>query len=92
MQYIPIKQSLKILLEDETFISQKLSDTYYQEEDVIKDCQDGAHFKQNGFFLNNPSAVPILIFQDELEVANPLGAGKTKHKIQCTYFTTHTQV
>ena len=88
LQYVPIKESLKNLLEDETYLAQKIADPYYHEENVIKDCKDGTYFKQNQFFVNNPGAVPIVLFQDELEVANPLGAGKTKHKIQCTYFTT----
>ena len=88
LQYIPIKETLKILLEDETFLSQKNSDPYFHEDDVVKDCRDGLNFRQNEFFKQNPTAVPLLLFQDELEVANPLGSGKTKHKIQCTYFTT----
>ena len=68
MQYVPIKKSLKLLLEDETFIKQKESDPYYPEENVIKDCKDGAYLKENQFFKDNPEAVPLLIFQDELEV------------------------
>ena len=88
-QYIPITKSLKILVEDETFIKQKLADVYFQENDVYKDVRDGEYFKANNFFRKNPEAVPILMFQDELEVANPLGSGKTKHKINCTYYTTY---
>ena len=88
MQYIPIKKTLKILLEDDTYINQKLSDTYFYEENVIKDCRDGLNFRGNEFFKANPTAVPLLLFTDELEVANPLGAGKTKHKVQCSYYTT----
>ena len=88
MQYIPIKKTLKILLEDDTYINQKLSDAYFHEENVIKDCRDGLIFRENEFFKTNPTAIPLLLFTDELEVANPLGAGKTKHKVQCTYYTT----
>ena len=80
-QYIPIIKSLKVLLEDETYIKQKLADDYFQEDSVYKDVRDGENFKANQFFTRNPEAVPILMFQDELEVANPLGSGKTKHKI-----------
>ena len=87
MQYIPIKQSLKILVEDETYINQKKDDPYFSEENVIKDVKDGINFRKNKYFRENPTAVPLLVFQDELEVVNPLGAGKSKHKIQCTYYT-----
>ena len=88
MQYVPIKESLKILLEDETFLRQKATDPYFPEENIVKDCRDGLAFQQNEFFKQNPTSVPLVIFQDELEVVNPLGAGKSKHKIQCTYYTT----
>ena len=80
-QYVPIRNSLKILLEDETFIDQKLNDPYFPESQVYKDVRDGENFKRNEFFRQNPDAVPIMLFQDELEVANPLGSGKMKHKI-----------
>ena len=89
MQYISIKNSLKLLLEDESFLNQKKNDFYIHEAGYIKDVRDGSNFRNNTFFKENPDAVPIILFQDELEVVNPLGAGKSKHKIQCTYWTTY---
>ena len=56
---------------------------------VYKDVRDIEYFKSNRFFQANPEAMPLLMFQDELEVANPLGSGKTKHKMNMTYFTTY---
>ena len=85
-QYVPIKESLRILMEDDTYISQVQEDPYFHEEDVYKDSRDGTHYRENPFFIENPDAVPLLVFQDELEIANPLGAAKTKHKINCTYY------
>ena len=41
--------------------------------------------------MSNPSAIPLLLFVDELEVANPLWAGKVRHKINCTYYS-HTNI
>ena len=73
MQYVPIKESLKILLEDDTFLRQKATDPYFPEENIVKDCRDGLTFQQNEFFKQNPTSVPLVIFQDELEVVNPLG-------------------
>ena len=85
MQYVPIKESLRILLEDPTYIMQRKSDPYFHEADLVKDVRDSKTFRENKFFQQNPTAVPILIFQDELEIVNPLGAGKSRHKILCTY-------
>ena len=88
LQYVPIQDSLKLLLEDQSYIDQKNNDPYFYEEGVIKDVRDGSCYRENPFFSNNPDAVPIVLFQDELELANPLGSGKIKHKILCSYFTT----
>ena len=89
-QYVPIKQTLKLLLEDKTYIQQLENDPYSPEENIIKDARDGDVMKTNEFFVKNPDAVPLLLFQDELELANPLGSAKVKHKINCTYVTSLT--
>ena len=87
-QFIPIKKSLKVLLEDETYVKQRLADPYSFEDNVIKDVRDGDCFVQNEFFKANPDAVPLIVFVDELEIVNPLGAGKLKHKLNCCYYST----
>ena len=87
-QYVPIKESLKLLVEDETYIVQRKNDPYCHKEGQIADARDGTKMTNNIFFKQNPEAVPLLIFEDELEVANPLGSAKTKHKINCCYYTT----
>ena len=86
-QYVNLKESLKLLLEDETFQNQKRTNPYSAENDVVKDVRDGVFFQQNPYFNENPQSVPILIFQDELEICNPLGSGKAKHKFNATYYT-----
>ena len=87
MQFVKISDGLKIMLEDETYNFQRNLDDYLQEESVIRDVRDSLNFKNNEFFQKNKDAIPLAIFQDELEVTNPLGAGKGKSKIQCTYWT-----
>jgi hypothetical protein len=87
-QYVDIKASLKVLLEDEKYRKQRSDDNYAFDVNVIKDVRDGDCFQTNEFFQQNPEAVPILVFVDELEVCNPLGAGKVKHKLNCTYYST----
>ena len=87
-QYIPLRSTLKVLLEDETFIQQRLNDPYHHDPDLIQDARDGECYRSNKFFIENPEAVPLILFQDEVEVCNPLGSGKTRHKINCTYLST----
>ena len=77
-QYISIIKSLKVLLEDKTFINQKQTDGYFPEESVYKDVRDGEYLKNNPYFISNPEAVPILLFQDELEVREGLNQNLNK--------------
>ena len=65
-QYVPLTESLKVLLQDETYIKQQESDPYYPEDGQLKDARDGEGIKNNPFFKANPGAVPLLLFQDEL--------------------------
>ena len=71
-QYVDVKQSLKILLEDQTFIKQKNEDPYIPQEGLVQDVRDGEAYRSNVFFLNNAEAVPLILFQDELEVNTSL--------------------
>ena len=68
------------------FVKQKLDDQYFHEDNVFKRARDGLNFPNDAYFLENPNAVPFMIFQDELKVANPLGSGRMKQKIKCTYY------
>ena len=68
MQYIPLIDSLKQLLEDETYASQKRNDPYFHVPGIVKDVRDGRNLRSNTFFKENPEAIPLLLFQDELEV------------------------
>ena len=68
-QYVSVPSSLKILLEDPTFIRQKMEDPYYHQEGLIQDVRDGESYHTNNFFKENPLAVPLILFQDELEVS-----------------------
>lgn len=87
-QYVPLRASLKLLLEDKSFLKQKCSDPYHHQEGLIQDVRDGECYRSSPYFSQHPEAVGIILFQDELEIVNPLGAGKTKHKFNCTYMST----
>ena len=72
-QYIPINDSLKYLLEDPTYLEQKLRDPWVRKEGVIEDYRDSFSYKNNVFFKRNPEAIPLIIYFDDVEICNPLG-------------------
>ena len=53
----------------------------------MEDVCDGALFKSHRLFTNDPSALQIIAFFDELELCNPLGTHVKKHKLAIMLFT-----
>ena len=47
----------------------------------LSDCCDGSKYKSHPLFYVIPQALQICLYYDELEVCNPLGSKRTKHKI-----------
>lgn len=55
--------------------------------EILKDLMDGKSMKKNALLKESPSSLSIVLYQDSVEVANPLGSGKKKHKILAVYIT-----
>lgn len=61
--------------------------------DVLRDYCDGEFFQQHPLFSLHHGALQILFYYDDVEVCNPLGSKKKKHKmgkvklvsLHCTY-------
>jgi hypothetical protein len=72
-----------------------LNDATYKEQVCWDDrctcfagLSSGACFKNNKFFLDNPTAIPILLYSDGLCITNPLNANAAKkNKIIGVYMT-----
>lgn len=47
----------------------------------LGDICDGDLFKGHPLFVTDSLALQFIIYYDELEVANPLGSSKEKHKL-----------
>lgn len=83
--YVPIIDTLKALLYDESVVSQCLN-PLSTEVGVLRDFVDGIVHKSIPLFDQQSDAVKLLLFQDAFEVVNPLGSAKKKHKILAVYF------
>ena len=85
---MPLLASLHKLLKDSTVLEQ--IDTCSQRirtDNVIEDYCDGAMFKAHPIFSNNPSALQIIAYYDEVEICNPLGSHVKKHKLGVVFYT-----
>ena len=58
---------------------------HQREDDIVEDYCDSRHAKGHPLFSNG-SALQIFLYYDEAEICNPIGHGRTKHKlgIVCT--------
>ena len=52
----------------------------------MKDVKDGELYKTNPFFQQNPEAFTMMLYSDAIELVNPLGAGRGKHKVIQIFF------
>ncbi len=53
----------------------------------MSDFCDGAAFKKNMLFSHHEKALQINFYYDDLEICNPLGSKKKKHKLGKHYMT-----
>lgn len=83
--YIPILAVLELLLNNEQVLAEV--DTSHQSTDgMLRDICDGSFFKEHPVFSEDPTALQIIGFYDDVEVTNPLGSKTKKHKVGLFYF------
>ena len=54
---------------------------------IIEDFCDAATFRNHPLFSQDPEALQIIGYYDELEVCNPLGSHIKKHKVGVVFYT-----
>ena len=87
MHYIPIIETFKNLVQDPSFIEMMEKNVVTNDsESSYKDVKDGDLYKNNPYFQRNPGAYTMMIYSDAIELVNPLGAGRGKHKVIQIFF------
>ena len=86
IHYVPIIDAFKNLIQDPSFIDVMECNVQNSDTETLKDVKDGHLYRNNPFFKNNPSAYTMMIYSDAIELVNPLGAGRTKHKVIQIFF------
>ena len=54
---------------------------------TFKDLMDGKVYQSNTYFVQNPDAYCAHFYSDSIELSNPLGAAKGKHKVNQVFYT-----
>ncbi|XP_031329105.1 uncharacterized protein LOC116160105 [Photinus pyralis] len=84
--YIPILETIKVLMANTNFYDQWKTIRTCQ-KNVYTDFFDGECYRNSTFFKDNPSAFQIILYQDAFEICNPLGSSRKIHKIVGIYMT-----
>ena len=53
---------------------------------MIRDVKDGSVFRNLKYFEDNPEAFAAMFYSDAVELVNPLGAARGKHKVVQIFF------
>ena len=81
MHYVPIDQTVKNIVQDSTFLKMTESEIGAKASNLLRDIKDGEMYKNNPYFKENPDALVLILYSDAVELVNPLGAGRGKHKV-----------
>ena len=85
VHYVPIQETLECMLQDESVRSQiRASFKKKSRPGIYADFTDGHLFKSR---FAGKKVIYLLFFQDGLELVNPLGAARVKHKAIGMYYT-----
>ena len=88
--YVPVKENFKTLLEDSSFykmMEEVRNRPGHEDDTVLDDIKDGWSYKNTEYFQQNPDAFCGLLYSDGIEVVNPLGAARGRHKLLQLYWT-----
>jgi hypothetical protein len=90
--YIPPTETLQVLLQNKSFqdlVMKTNTDKKQINSCELRDYKDGEIYKRlytNDYDDNSTQIIDLILFQDECEPCNPLGSGRTIHKILAFYF------
>lgn len=86
-QYVPILQSLQQVLSKSDIADKVFSGLgRSQTSSIYESFCDGKYYKENDFYSEDDLRISLILYVNDLEVCNPLGTSRKKHKIAAVYF------
>lgn len=84
--YVPLSKTIQAAFGSKAWAFHIRVPPRNDDDDVLKDFFDGDFYKNNIFFQENPTAIPIVLYQDGFELVCPIGpASNLKHKVIGVY-------
>ena len=83
--YVPILQMIQEMCKH-TDILDKIKETKISQKGHYMTHQDGSYFKENDLLSSSELTLPLILYIDDLEIANPLGTSRKIHKLCSVYW------
>lgn len=84
--YVPLIESLKQLLSNFRIFTMLNTVPQRCREGFFYNFTDGALFKSHPLYSVRPNALQIILYTDEIEICNPLGAHASANKLLMVYY------
>jgi hypothetical protein len=78
--YVPILETLQAQLNNATVL-QEITDGHKDIPAFLSDYCDGQQFHKHPLLNSRTPCFQIILYYDELEICNPLGSRRKKHKV-----------
>lgn len=88
--YVPLKESLKLMFEDDTVYDQYLFNRSRRSVQVSSDLSDihsGSVYYESKLFSQHSNSIEIILFQDDIELVKALGSAAGSYKMMHMGFT-----
>lgn len=83
---VPFFKNLKNLLENDE-IRSNIENPKPHKSGIYRTVLDGSYYRENDFFCNHNNALAVILYYDDLGIANPLGAASKSQKLSVFYWT-----
>ena len=84
-QYVPIIDVLKLVLSSKE-VRKAIAEEKDSSDGILSSFRDGERFKNHPFFQQHKNAIRFKVYNDELEIVNPLGSKTGVHKLDVFYY------
>ncbi|KAL2076343.1 hypothetical protein ACEWY4_028044 [Coilia grayii] len=85
--YVPLLKSLQQFLSHPMIWGMIGNGPQICREGFFHDLNDGDLLKSHPLFSENPNALQLILYTDEIEICNPLGSFASKNKLLMVYYT-----
>lgn len=83
--YVPMLQMIQKMFKHIDILD-RIKETKSSEKGHYMSHQDGSYFQENDLLSSSELSLPLILYIDDLEIANPLGTSRKIHKLCSVYW------